>query len=235
VRARQISSSETPLTSVLLIASFSTVEPTEPTAPKMSEYPSYPKIAGIKCDHSKTSPILFAGNMDKLIVINHGEVPICEKCKHYIDTHISFEPEFIINTGSMLNVPFNFIQLPFNISCTSEKIKIYDVDRFGKLIFIADGEDLLYLPMNNIKSLDCQTIFLVDGKPSACFTSTDGLVIIDQDGKVFRPEILKQSGEPKYNYETPTFTIDYDCNIYNYVYNPLPAIQKTKSAILEIE
>lgn len=89
--------------------------------------------------------------------------------------------------------------------------------------------------MNNIKSLDCKTIFLVDGKPAACFTSSDccGHVIIDQDGKVFRPEILKRS--EKYNYETPTFTIDYDCSISNYVYNPRQTLQKTKSAILEIE
>jgi hypothetical protein len=97
----------------LLVASFSTVESTEPT---LSEYPpSYPNIAGIKCYHSKRSPILFAGNMDKLIVINHDEVPICEKCKHYVDTYMSFEPEFIINTGSIINVPFKVIQLPFNI------------------------------------------------------------------------------------------------------------------------
>jgi hypothetical protein len=110
VRARQISSTKS-LVSVSLMASFSIVDPTKPT---LSECRN---IAGIKCDHSKTSPILFAGNMDmdKLIVINHGEVPICEKCKHYIDTYILFEPEFIINTGSMINVPFNIIQLPFNI------------------------------------------------------------------------------------------------------------------------
>ncbi len=55
--------------------------------------------------------------------------------KRYIDTYITFEPEFIINTGSIINVSFKVIQLPFNISYTAEKIKVYDVDRFGKLIF----------------------------------------------------------------------------------------------------
>lgn len=74
VRARQIASTAS-LMSVSLVASFSTVESTEPTAPTISECPN---ISGIKCDHSKTSPILFAGNMNKLIVINHGEIPICE-------------------------------------------------------------------------------------------------------------------------------------------------------------
>jgi hypothetical protein len=126
--------------------------------------------------------------------------------KRYIVTYITFEPEFIINTGSIINVPFNIIQLPFNILYTAKKIKVYDVDRFGKLIFVADGGgNLLYLPTNNIKSLDCRTIFLVDGLPAACFTRIDccGHIIIDQDGKVFRPEILKRPGE---YYETPTFT-----------------------------
>lgn len=78
IRARLIAP-KTSLVSLSLVASFSTVEPTESTAPTISEHPSYRlKIAGIKCDHSKTSPILFAGNMNKLIVINHGEIPICE-------------------------------------------------------------------------------------------------------------------------------------------------------------
>jgi hypothetical protein len=189
-------------------------------------------ITGYSYEYSETSLVLLIGVNDKLIIIKHSKIPKCSTCGYKLYTFYTTTPEIKVTTGNVVIVPINIFKLPVYIGLNHQIYTIYDVPRFGKLIHATPSLKVLYLPANNITGEGNDDLFWVDSKLARCFMTYKDkhIIIVNECGEVFWPEVLTPLGGHMFKYEMPAFTLEFDENLLKWEFTPNQALH-TKPAI----
>lgn len=187
------------------------------------------------CGFSKHSPILIEYiHPDKIVVIDHGTIPRCSKCKFVMHTFIKVSEPITVHTGTIppQNTAVTFYPAPVSIFLKFQ-FKIVNIERFGTALIDYNtwgANTLLYFPINSITDIGCDTVCLIDNVPASHFMCCDGRhVMINRHGEAIWPEWIWEQGN---KYESNNFTIFYDTVKKEWIYEAAPSMH-TKAAIKE--